>query len=479
MLGGYDEGGNQKVDTDLEVFTPSPDPHGVGRVDRYPDAANPDITIYPHLFTMPDGNVLLAGQTSYESALLTVGKDSFAWSDVPNPNWRTQGTAILEPAGPQGSTKVTLVGGTNPGERDEAAAHTPARATTQTIDTLHLTDGFEYGTSMNIPRSNFNTVVLPDGSLVAVGGSNGNSDAEGLYASWDDHRSRQVDIRDPKTGEWKLGPAQQEDRAYHSTAVLLPDGRILSGGDDRSGARTSDTGEIYSPPYLFRGPRPLIGAAPPKVGYGAGFHIGMSGGATRAVLMAPGVTTHGTEMQARHVELAITHRGTSGLEALAPPSANVAPPGWYMLFVLNADGVPSVARWVHVEKGQGGTKPPETLPKFGASTRVSVVTKRAQLHGRTVLLRVANGNGFDVPAGASLRLRKQLTSAKLSPVARTDAVLRAHGRTTLTLRLGNKKAKQIRRLGHLGGALKLVVTDPSGHHRHVGGKVRVWAKRHH
>jgi hypothetical protein len=287
-----------------------------------------------------------------------------------------------------------------------------------------------------------------------------------------------VEIRDPKTHEWTLGPAQQEDRAYHSTAVLLPDGRVLSGGDDRTGYRTSDTGEIYSPPYLFRGPRPLIGAAPQKVGYGLGFHVGASGGATRAVLMAPGVTTHGTEMQARHVELAVTHRGASGLDVLAPPSGGVAPPGWYMLFVLNAEGVPSIARWVHVEKPPPGSDPPDppvTLPHFGSRTRVNVVTRRARLHGRTVVLKAANGNGFDVPASGALRLPKRATSSKLSPAAREDALLAARHTTRLTLRLGNKKAKQIRRLGHLDGKLTLVVTDPSGRHRKVSGAVRVWA----
>ena len=480
ILGGYDENGQQDVDTDLEVFTPSADPNGVGRIDRYPGAEYEDVTIYPHLFTMPDGNVLLAGPTSYESALLTVGKDHFGWTDVPNPNWRTLGTAVLEPGGPAGSTRVTLIGGTDPLPAGSTDPHTPARETTQTLDTKHASDGWEYAEPMNIPRSNFNTVTLPDGSLVAIGGSNGTTKAEGLYAAWDDHRSRQVDIRDPETGTWTLGPAQQEDRAYHSTAVLLPDGRVLSGGDDRTGFRTSDTGEIYSPPYLFRGPRPLIGAAPQKIGYGRGFHIGASGGATRAVLMAPGATTHGTEMQARHVELAITGRGTSGLEAVAPPSANVAPPGWYMLFVLNGNDVPSVARWVHVEQPPPGSDPPDppvTLPHFGSKTQVSVVTKRARLDGRNVQIRVANGNKFDVPASATLRLRKTLSTARLSPAARKDALLPARGRTTLTLRLGNKKAKQIRRLGHLGGRLQLVVTDPAGHRRTVGGAVRVWAKR--
>jgi hypothetical protein len=331
---------------------------------------------------------------------------------------------------------------------------------------------------MNVPRSNFNAVVLPDGSVAAVGGSNGTNTTEGLYASWDDHRSRQIEVRDPKTHQWELGPAQAEDRAYHSTAVLLPDGRVLSGGDDRPGTVSSDTGEIYSPPYLFRGPRPLIGAAPKEIGYGLGFHVGASGGATRAVLMAPGVTTHGIEMHARNVALALTRRGSSGLDLVAPPTANVAPPGWYMLFVLNDKGVPSVARWVHVAKGAKPPEPPVTLPHFGKRTRVTITTARARLYGREAVLRIANGNKFSVPASGTLRLRKGTRTKRMSPVARDDALLPGRGRARLTLRLGNKKAKQIRRLGHLDGRLTLLVTDPAGHHRKVSRAVRIWAKQH-
>ena len=476
ILGGYDENGQQAVDTDLEVFTPSADPHGVGKVDRYPDADFAKVTIYPHLFTMPDGKVLLAGPTSYESGLLTVGKDHAEWANTKDPNdWRTLGTAFLEPGGPAGSTRVTLAGGTDP-PADTSAPVTPARDTTETYDEAHLDIDWQPGTSMNVPRSNFNTVVLPDRSVVAIGGSNGTSKAEGLYASWDDHRSRQVDIRDPQTHQWRLGPAQQEDRAYHSTAVLLPDGRVLSGGDDRPGMRTSDTGEIYSPPYLFRGDRPLIGAAPQKLGYGQAFRVGASGGATQAVLMAPGVTTHGTEMQARYVKLAVTRTNDTGLDLVAPPSGGVAPPGYYMLFLLNDKGVPSVARWVHVDQPEGGPQPPPK-PHFGASTRVSVVTRKARLRGRELVLKVTNANAFKVPANATLRLRKSLSAASLSPAARTSATIPAHGTVRLTLRLGNRKAKYIRHVGHLGGALRLVVTDPAGGKRTVSGHVRVWAKR--
>jgi Domain of unknown function (DUF1929) len=478
ILGGYDEGGQQTVDTDLEVFKPSADPHGVGQVKLFPSGAR-NTGIYPHAFTMPNGQVLLAGQRSDDNALLTVtrkgsdGKpvDVFEWTDTERSSWRTLGTAILEPAGPAGSTRVTLIGGTNPKERDEVAAHTPARDTTQTLDVAHLGDGWQPAASLKIPRSNFNTVVLPDGSVVAVGGSNGTSDAEGLYASWDDHRSRQVEIRDPATGQWRLGATQEEDRAYHSTAVLLPDGRVLSGGDDRSGMRTSDTAEIYSPPYLFRGPRPLIGAAPAKLGYREPFRVGSSSNATRAVLMAPGVTTHGTEMQARHVELAITRRDSSGLNAVAPPSAGVAPPGWYMLFLLSKEGVPSVARWVHVE-GTWTAPPPPKRTTFGQNTGVSTPASHVHLEGNDVRLRVTNANTFRVPTRAALRLTGAAAErASVGTPVVVNLTLPATGSATVRFRLGQKRAAFVRKRVYTGALLTLQVRDARGNKRTVKRKV--------
>jgi len=484
FLGGYDENGEQAVDTDLEVFRASPDPHGIGQVKLFPSGERNTGT-YPHAFTMPNGQVLMAGQRSQDNALLTVTKkgpdgkpvDVFEWTDTERSSWRTQGTAILEPAGPAGSTRVTLIGGTDPSNRDEAAAHTPPRDTTQTIDIAHLANGWLPAASMKVARSNFNSVVLPDGSVVAVGGSNGNSDAEGLYASWDDHRSRQIEIRDPATGQWRLGPAQQEDRAYHSTAVLLPDGRVLSGGDDRSGMRTSDTAEIYSPPYLFRGPRPLIGAVPANLRWGEPFRVGSSSNATRAVLMAPGVTTHGAEMQARHVELAITRRDSSGLNAIAPPSGGVAPPGWYMLFLLSKDGVPSVARWVHVEGTWVAPAPPPQV-RFGSKTLVQVRASYLHLHNGAVAFDVANGNRFRAPTHAALRLTGTAAQrAGLDGAVATDVVLPSTGTAKVHIRLGRKRSAFVRKHGQVPAMLTLRVRDPSGNVRKVKRAVTVLAPR--
>ena len=121
----------------------------------------------------------------------------------------------------------------------------------------------------------------------------------------------------------------------------------MSAGDNKTGGGRQLI-DFYSPPYLFAGPRPTITASPTQVGHGSQFSFTTSGApVTRAVLMAPAATTHTVDMNARHVELAITSTGGGGFNATAP-TAQVAPPGHYMLFALTAAGVPSVARWVHV-----------------------------------------------------------------------------------------------------------------------------------
>ena len=135
---------------------------------------------------------------------------------------------------------------------------------------------------LNVPRSYQNTVLLPDRSMVAVGGGVGESVADGKYAIDPNGRQRQVELYSPATGKWRLGPAQVEDRGYHSTAILLPDGRVWSAGDEKhplepgGGWALTDTAEIYSPPYLFKGPRPRILTAPSQVSWGHEFtvHVG-------------------------------------------------------------------------------------------------------------------------------------------------------------------------------------------------------------
>jgi hypothetical protein len=258
------------------------------------------------------------------------------------------------PGRPSGSDTVLQQGGYDFSKPQDPDGTEPATRTTEVIDAGAAEPAWKPGAPTVLARANANIVLLPDGSMVMIGGGRGFKSPISGYVVHDDGRLRQVELYDRATDSWRLGPAQREDRAYHSTAVLLPDGRVLSAGDDyhpthNGSFSQSDTGEIYSPPYLFKGRRPKLRRAPRSVRYGDAFGIRTRGRARRAVLMSPAATTHANDMNQRHVELRVRRRfGRRGANVVAPPGAGVAPPGHYMLFVLNGKGVPSKARWVRV-----------------------------------------------------------------------------------------------------------------------------------
>jgi hypothetical protein len=245
---------------------------------------------------------------------------------------RAYAAGVLLPAGPSGSTKMMVIGGANH-VLDGNGVYTEPHASVQVFDAANPTAGWRPRASLPEPRLFTNVVILPDGTLLAVGG-----ETAGVAV-------RNAALYDPRADSWRSLAAQAEVRSYHSTAVLLPDGRVLSCGDNHPGGG-GDKLEIFSPPYLFRGPRPVITGAPAKVKNLTSFTIGTDRPVARAVLVAPGATTHSFDMNQRHVELAFT-TVTGGIKANTP-GIKVALPGFYMLFVLDADGVPSVARWIQV-----------------------------------------------------------------------------------------------------------------------------------
>jgi hypothetical protein len=355
VLSGYtEEAPGGIVNRDLEVFTPAAQRGGVGSVALEPSGER--LTgLYPHLFTLPNSNVLLAGPARRDSAVLDTS--TFTWEDGPLASRaRIGGSAVLNPGPPVGAWTVTQIGGYDLAINGPNGSH-PATVTSETINANpNATGGWKRGPSMNIPRAYQNTVLLPDRSMVAVGGNNGTTVADGKYAIDPQGRQRQVELYDPATKQWRLGPAEVEDRGYHSTALLLPNGKVWSAGDNKhpvesdGGFALTDTAELYSPPYMFKGPRPLITSAPSQLDWGQAFSVRYDDSrpaVDTAVLVAPGSTTHGDDSNQRLVTLKVQGTDSDQIDLVAPPSAGVAPPGYYMLFALH-QGVPSVAKWVHL-----------------------------------------------------------------------------------------------------------------------------------
>jgi Galactose oxidase-like, Early set domain len=151
------------------------------------------------------------------------------------------------------------------------------------------------------------------------------------------------------------GPAG-EARGYHNVALLLPDGRVfVAGGRSRSENAPPDaedekpTFRYLYPPYMLE-PRPAITAAPATIGYGASFNVSFSGGPiSEAVLIGLGSMTHAFDTNQRHVQLPLVAPTSTNATIIGPPNRQTAPPGYYMLFVLNQANVPSIARIVRLE----------------------------------------------------------------------------------------------------------------------------------
>lgn len=199
--------------------------------------------------------------------------------------------------------------------------------------------------SMRHHRRYGTATLLADGKVLATGGSSvRNQLTDVAYAA---------EIWDPETGRWTLGASHSLARLYHSNAILLPDASVLVGGGGAPGPLTNLNVETYYPPYLFKdgklAPRPVIVDAPDTVGIGQPFTIdfGNANTISKVALVKTGAVTHNFNMDQRYVPLSFSASGTR-LTVQMPTNANDATPGYYLLFLIGDDGVPSVARIVRL-----------------------------------------------------------------------------------------------------------------------------------
>jgi hypothetical protein len=201
-----------------------------------------------------------------------------------------------------------------------------------------------------------NSTILPDGQVLITGGTRGagfvNIDP-GLAA-------RQAEIWNPTTGSWTTLAANAKMRTYHSVSLLMPDGTVLHGASGDALAIQPGGGivpvppernhEIFSPPYLFKGARPTISSAPANVGYGQAFAVATpnAGQITDVRWIRLASVTHAFDMGQRANTLTFT-RTSTGVQVTAPANPSQAPPGHYLLFILNRNGVPSAGEVIRIQ----------------------------------------------------------------------------------------------------------------------------------
>jgi hypothetical protein len=300
-----------------------------GALSTLPSTANRDLKLYPRMFLLPNGKIAfvnLAGTRTFDPS-------TSSWSSVVATQNFGSRTDTLNSVQLPGLNEIMNIGGRN--------SVRGTTATSEIIDFSQARPQWRYTGSMHYPRMNGNAVLLPDGTVLVVGGGLGPRPYENPVL--------QSELYDPDTETWTVMAAQSAPRMYHSTAVLLPDGRVLSAGQDRGLVSNRTSAEIYSPPYLFKGSRPVISSAADSVGYDQRFAVTSSDASeiTRVAMIAAGSVTHALDEGSRYLDLAFTRSGDV-LTVTSPNDRNQAPPGWYMLFILTSSGVPSVASWIHV-----------------------------------------------------------------------------------------------------------------------------------
>ena len=454
---------------------------------------------YPLMFVLPDGNVFYAGAedddaganptvTTLENYALDL--ESEAWRFVGMSNVPGGSGVMYEPG------KVLKAGG----------GFEPATRGAQVIDlTAQGAAAWRSVGSLSSGRVRYNLTVLPDGTVLATGGTRSANLEYNFFCSGGLRAGREctmpdfppgepglscpssgdpsppesgcpggsctgsgaqqwvaaADLFNPVSESWSKMASMQTPRMYHSTASLLPDGRVVSAGGGQGGGRIHDytTMEIFSPPYLFKGERPVVSSAPSTIGYEQIVNVLTPDAAdiSSASLVRLAATTHGFDQNQRFVPLvfeddgdALVISGARVGDVATPLIANVAPPGYYMLFLVNTAGVPSIGRYVRVGDAGGAealAAPRKLRAKLRRKTRVKLKWRDASDNetGFEVQMRTGNKGRFrqieilgpndkrllvpDLAAGTAYTFRVRALAGELKSDFSNEATVTTAGNT--------------------------------------------------
>ena len=323
------------------------------------------LDLYPRMHLAPNGQVFNSAPSQTTRYLDTSGTGAWTMGPTRQSGYRDYGSSVMYDDG-----KVLVMGGGDP----------PTSAA-EVIDLNAAIPAWRQVGAMAFARRHLNATLLPDGKVLVTGGTSGpgvNNTATPVFAA---------EMWDPATERWTTMASAQAPRLYHSAALLLPDGRVLTtGGDDITQV------ELYSPPYLFAGARPTITSAPAAVSFGQSYFVETPDAANIAKVrwIRLGSVTHAFNMNQRINSLSFS-QAPGGLNVVSPSNPNLAPPGHYLLFILNANGVPSIAKIVQLG---GSTAPAPALPDV-------IVTSLSYASG-IFTSTVKNQGGAATPAGIAI-----------------------------------------------------------------------------
>jgi hypothetical protein len=309
------------------------------------------LPLFPRMHVAPDGRVFMSGGIAESFFLDTRGNGT--WTPGPS---RAAGNRDYAPSVMYDAGKVIFIGG---GLDHDTFAPTNL---VEIIDLNSADPQWRQTSPMHFARRQHNATLLPDGTVLVTGGTKG----EGFDNLSGGSPVHEAELWNPATGEWTVMAAEGKDRCYHSTAVLLPDARVLSAGggeyapndDPKDLDRANDPkdthpdAQLFSPPYLFKGPRPTITEAPTTVKYGQAFDVQTPRPQdieSVSWIRLPSVT-HSWDQNQR-LNVLKFQAGTGKLSVTAPANGNLCPPGHYMLFILDRNRIPSVARIIQIGTG--------------------------------------------------------------------------------------------------------------------------------
>jgi hypothetical protein len=330
--------------------------HGAGDMEIYDEATDsfrevtgdtkPFPSLYPGLHLLPNHTVFYSG-TGWASAgpgggpytgddqssfFSFTGPDNGVWNDIAPVSMakpdRTKGMSVMLLNSSPPYVRVLVVGGADPSTNN----------TYELVDATSLSSATNWSAPVPFPdgehRSLASAVLLPDGTVFMAGGIGSTNSPSAIF--------------NPQTNSWSPAASLPSIRDYHSVALLLPSGQVMMAGWNNTSI------EIFNPPYLFRGPRPVIAHAPSLVHHGQTFNIQVPHGGSidKVVMVRPMAVTHQTDTQQRVLELPVTHHGQGANLTLTAPHGghphSLAQQGYYMLFAISDNGVPSEGTWIYL-----------------------------------------------------------------------------------------------------------------------------------